>query len=186
VTSNIARLRVDRVFQGKVPARELEFIWYSLHWPKTRMGVIYSGPPLAAFHSGKRYLIFLKRRALTWEVAMPLYELDVELAPELPPDAPGDLSLLSPPHRYASVAEELEAAALAQPPPTPGTTGNAAATFPWVFDLLGGCAKPFYRHFMSVPSPELRAAASSWLKLVESRHLQCEQSDTSGRRQKPQ
>ncbi len=73
VTSNIARLHVDRVFQGKVPTGELQFVWYSLHWPKTRMGVI-------------------------------------------------------------------------------------------------------YRRFLSVASPELREAAGSWLNVVQSRHLQCEQS----------
>jgi hypothetical protein len=173
VTSNTARVRVDRVFQGKAATGELQFTWFSPHWEKSGGGVIYSGPPLAAFTPGKRYLTFLKRTGSRWEVAMPLYELEVELTPRSPRAAARDLSLLPLKERYESVAEELEAAALAQPPPASGTTGMAAATFPWVFDLLGGCAESLYRHFLSVPSPELREAAMTWLKLVQSRHLKC-------------
>lgn len=175
VTSNIARVRVDRVFQGAASAGELPFTWFSPHSEKG--GVIYSGPPLAAFDPGKRYLIFLKRtNGFGWEVPMPLYALEVELATGLPRAAARDLSLLPLQQRYESLAEELETVALAQPPPPSGTTGMAATTFPAVFDLLGGCAEPFYRHFLSVPSPELRKAAMSWLKLIQSRHLRCDES----------
>lgn len=173
VASNTARARVDRVFQGKAARGELQFTWFSPRWEESGGGVIYSGPPLAAFTPGKRYLIFLRRMGSRLEVAMPLYELEVELAPRSPPAAATDLSLLPMKERYESVAEELEAAALAQPPPSSGTTGMAAAIFPWVFDLVGGCAEPLYRHFLSVPSPELRGAAMTWLKLVQSRRLKC-------------
>jgi hypothetical protein len=54
-------------------------------------------------------------------------------------------------------------------------TGEAASYFPSVFDLLGGCAEPFYRRFLSSPSPELRAAASTWLDLIRSRRLGCKE-----------
>jgi hypothetical protein len=52
-------------------------------------------------------------------------------------------------------------------------TGEAAAYFPSVYDLLGGCAEPFYRKFLSSPSPELRAEALRWLELITSRHMTC-------------
>lgn len=183
LTSNIARVRVDRVFQGKASAGEIQFTWFSPHSEKGGIGFLYSGPPLAAFDPGKRYLIFLKRIGLEWEVAMPLYALEVELAPGLARAAARDLSLLPLQQRYESLAGELESVALAQPPPPSGTTGMAATTFPEVYDLLGGCAEPFYRHFLSVPSPELRAAAMSWLELIQSRHLRC---DDSVGQEKPQ
>jgi hypothetical protein len=175
VTSNIARVRVDRVFQGTPSAEELQFTWFSPHSVKGG-GFLYSGPPLAAFDQEKRYLIFLKRTGLGWEVAMPLYALEVELATELPRAAARDLSLLPLQQRYESLAGELETLALAQPPPPSGTTGMAATTFSAVFDLLGGCAEPFYSHFLSVPSPELRVAAMSWLELIQERHLKCDES----------
>lgn len=175
LTSNIARVRVDRVFQGTASAEELQFTWFSPHY-SGKGGVIYSGPPLAAFDPGKRYLVFLKRTGLGWEVAMPLYELEVELATGRLRSAARDLSLLPLQQRYESLAGELETVALAQPPPPSGTTGMAAITFSAVFDLIGGCAEPFYRQFLSVPSPELREEAMSWLKLIQSRHLRCDES----------
>jgi hypothetical protein len=173
VTSNIAHVRVDRIFQGTASIEELQFAWFSPHFEMGKQGAIYSGPPLAAFEPGKRYLIFLKPTDLGLEVAMPLYALEVELATGVPRTAERDLSQFPFQHRYESLAMELEAVALAQPPPAAGSTGMAATTFPAVFDLVGGCAEPFYRHFQSVSSPELRAAAVSWLELIQSRNLKC-------------
>jgi hypothetical protein len=80
VTSNIAHVRVDRIFQGTASIEELQFAWFSPHFEMGKQGAIYSGPPLAAFEPGKRYLIFLKPTDLGLEVAMPLYALEVELA----------------------------------------------------------------------------------------------------------
>ena len=86
---------------------------------------------------------------------MPLYAFEVELAPAPPSNAPRDLSQALRQERYEGIAEELETSALLAPTPPPGMTGEAAATsFPAVFDLLGGCAEPCYRHFFSSPSKE--------------------------------
>jgi hypothetical protein len=175
VTANIAHVRVDRVFQGNVTGKELQFTWFTMHIQTTGRGFIYSGPPLADFRRGNRYLIFLKRGRSGWDVAMPLYAIAAELAATPPRGAPPDLSLVPPRQRYQELTEELENAALAQPVPRPGMTGEAATYFPWVFDLLGGCAEPFYRRFLSSPSPELRGAASTWLGLIRSRHLACQE-----------
>lgn len=175
VTAHAAHVRVDRVFQGNAAGEKLRFAWSTLRIPTTGTGFAYSGPPLADFRPGKRYLIFLKRARAGWEVAMPLYAIDEELAATPPLGALRDLSQVPLQQRYEALAEELENAALAQPVPPPGMTGKAASYFPSVFDLLGGCAEPFYRRFLPSPSPELRGAASTWLGLIRSRHLACEE-----------
>jgi hypothetical protein len=179
VTAKIALVRVDRVFQGAVSTGPLQFTWFSPHMENGE-GFIYSGPPLAVFQPTKRYLIFLKRTSLGWEVAMPVYALEVEIMSEPPRNALTDLSQVQLQLRYESLAEELETTALSQPVPPPGMTGMAATTFPAVFDLLGGCAEPFYRHFLSSPSPELQKEAAHWLEVVRSRQLGCEKASRLG------
>jgi len=79
-------------------------------------------------------------------------------------------------NRYEALAQELETAALLVPTPESGLTGEATTYFPAIFDLLGGCAHPFYRRFSSSPSPELRRAALNWLQLIQSRHKMCKSS----------
>lgn len=106
---------------------------------------------------------------------MPLYAIEEELSAVPPSGALDDVSQVPLAERYEELAQELENAALAQPVPQTGTTGKAAMRFPSVFDLLGGCAEPFYRRFLSSPSPELRGEASRWLGLIRSRHLACKE-----------
>jgi hypothetical protein len=171
LTATTSRLRVDRVFQGEAE-EEIQFTWFKLY-TEGEGGYAYSGPPLADFRPRKRYLVFLKRDKSGWVVAMPLYALELELSPTPPTDSIRDLSQLLPEQRYEAMGEELETAALLVPAPPPGMTGEAAAYFPAVFDLLGACAEPFYRKFLSSPSPELRGEARRWLVLIRSRHATC-------------
>jgi hypothetical protein len=171
LAGNVARVRVDRVFQG-ARIEELRFTWFQYH-AMTEGGIIYSGPPLADFRPHKRYLIFLKQKTAEWVVAMPLYSLEMELAPTPPSNALRDLSDVPSEQRFEALAEELETAALLLPAPQPGLTGEAATYFPAVFDLLGGCAEPFYRRFLSSPSSELRRAALRWLSLIRARQVTC-------------
>jgi hypothetical protein len=173
VNSNLARMRIDRVFKG-ANERQVQFKWFVVHIP-AGTGYIYSGPPLASFHPQHRYLVFLTRDDSRWVVAMPVYAIEVKLASESPTGALRDLSQAPLQRRYQELAEELERAALLVPPPPTGVTGDAATYFPAVFDLLGGCAEPFYRRFMSSPSFELRRAALNWLNLIESRAMTCHQ-----------
>jgi hypothetical protein len=175
VAAHIAQVRLDRVFQGNAAGEKLQFAWFSLHAATAGGGFAYSGPPLADFRPGKRYLVFLKRARTGWEVAMPVYAMQEELAAAPPNGALRDLSQAPLRQRYRELAEELENAALTQPVPPPGMTGEAASYFSSVFDLLAGCAEPFYRRFLSSPSAELRGAASSWLALIRTRHLTCEE-----------
>ena len=171
LTATTARLRVDRVFQGEAKG-EIQFMRFTLH-AEGAGGYAYSGPPLADFRPHKRYLVFLKRGKSGWVVAMPLYALEFELSPMPPTDSIRDLSQLLPEQRYEAIGEELQAAALLLPIPPPGMTGEAAAYFPPVYDLLGGCAEPFYRKFLSSPSPELRTEALRWSELISLRHRTC-------------
>lgn len=171
IDANRAYFRVDRVFQGE-PNDQLQFTWFTLHLEGAE-STAYAGPPLASFQSGKRYLIFLKKDKSSWVVAIPMYALEAELAPDLPPHSISDFSKLLPEQRYEAIAEELERAALRVPAPPSGLTGEAAVYIPEVFDLIGACGEPFYRQFLSSPSPELRAAATSWLHLIHARQMTC-------------
>jgi hypothetical protein len=110
LAGNVARTRIDGVFQGS-RVKELQFIWFNYH-ATTEAGIVYSGPPLADFRPHKRYLIFLKQKISGWVVAMPLYTLEIELAPTPPSNALRDLSEAPSEQRYEALAEELETAAL--------------------------------------------------------------------------
>lgn len=172
---NVAHLRVDRVFHGSARG-EVPFLWYRLYAPPTGGGVVGSLPPVANFRPHERYLVFLKKGTTGRVVAMPLYAIEVKLAPTPPSRAIGDLSQAPTDKKYEALAQELETAALLVPAPQPGVTGEAVTYFPAIFDLLGGCAEPFYRRFFSSPSPELRHAALNWLQLIQSRHMTCKSS----------
>jgi hypothetical protein len=175
LVGNVARVRVDRVFQGSASG-EVQFVWYGLYVPPTGGGVVASLPPTANFRPHERYLIFLKQRTTGWVVAMPLYAIEFKLAPTPPSRAISDLSQATTDKRYEALAQELETAVLLIPAPQPGLTGEAVTYFPATFDLLGGCAEPFYRRFLSSPSPELRHAALNWVQLIQSRQLTCKTS----------
>lgn len=177
VRSNLARVRVDRVFKGHCPLA-LQFKWFKL-WSAAGKGTLYSGPPIADFRAHERYLIFLKQGEQGWVVAMPVYALEMKLAAASPPNAISDLSAAPVQARYRAIAEELEVAALSVPNPSPGMTGEAASYFSPVFDLLGGCGEAFYHHFESSPSSDLQEAAFRWLSLIKKRHLSCTVSPSS-------
>lgn len=178
LSASTAHVRVDRVFQGD-STQKVRFTWFTLQCPTSAGVFVYSGPPVACFQPQKRYLIFLKRDTSGWVVALPLYAIEIKLAPASPSGAPRDLSHASIQRRYEAIAEELETAASLAPVPLPGSTGEAAEYFSTAFDLIGGCAEPFYRRFLPSPSPELRGAARDWLELIRSRHMTCKKSDSA-------
>jgi hypothetical protein len=169
VTANIAHLRVDRVFQGSAPGKELRFTWFT----PGGTGYVWDGPPVADLRPGRRYMVFLKQARAGWQVSMPLFAIEVELAAMPPRGSPRDLSHVPVRQRYRALAEELKSAALAGPAGPTGMAAEPATYFSPVFDLLGGCAAPFYRRFLSSPDWKLRDEASIWLGLIHSRHLAC-------------
>lgn len=172
LTSNQASIAVDRIFKGQASDRTMHFLWFSPA-PVEGGGVLYSGPPLAKFVSGQRLMVFLRKDVTGYVVIMPVYQIEVPLAPASPLNV-SDVSVLPDEIRGSEIARELESAALSIGPPAPGTTGLAATYFPYVVDLIGGCAKPFLQHFAALPSNELRGAAQRWLRLLVDKHMHCE------------
>jgi hypothetical protein len=172
VMVNEATIQIDRVFKGQVAQRDVKFAWFSPAPVSGSGGVIYSGPPLADFRQNRRYLVFLRSDATSYVVTMPIYQLEVQLAPA----SPAKMSNVSPLPKEIQdreMAQELETAALSVPPPRPGVTGEAALYFPYVVDLIGGCAEPFLRHFTRLQSKELREAAQRWLALLIEKRSTC-------------
>jgi|GraSoiStandDraft_24_1057298.scaffolds.fasta_scaffold95590_1 hypothetical protein len=170
VTANEAKIKIDRIFKGEAKSATMQFLWFS---PASASGfLIYSGPPLADFKPSVRYLVFLRHGPTDYVVTIPIYEMEVRLAP-IRAGTLSDLSQVPTSERNLEIAKELETAALFLPEPPPGVTGEAATYFPSVVDLLGGCAEPFLRHFAASRSKELRAAAQNWLALLVNKGLQC-------------
>jgi hypothetical protein len=170
LTANVAEIDVDRVFKGQ---REtvVRFTWFT--FPPMSGGIVYSGPPISNLRIESRYLIFLRKRDDGWAVTIPLWALEVKLAPARPTGALLDLTQVPEQTRNQAMAEELETAALRMPKPAPGVTGEAAMYFPWVFDLVGGCGESFFRLFLSSDSKELREASQNWLALLINKHSRC-------------
>lgn len=184
--AHVASIRVDRVFQGSAPGRQLRFTWFSLYMRVEKdNGFAYSGPPLADFRPGKRYLLFLKRAGPDWKVAMPVYAIEEELAAAPPRGSVWDLSRATTRERYRALGEELENTALAQLAPPKGMSGEASTYFSSTFDLIGACAEHFYDRFVSSSSTELRKAAVTWLDLIDSRSLTCEGTSAQTIHQRP-
>jgi hypothetical protein len=171
VTANKATIQIDRVFKGQALQRVLKFVWFSP--APVSGGIVYSGPPLANFAAGKRYLVFLGRDTSGYVVIMPIYQLEVPLAPAAAVRL-SDVSPLPDKVRDSEIAQELETAALSFVPPAAGVTGEAATYFSYVVDLIGGCAEPFLEHFATSPNKALAGAAQRWLTLLADRHMRCE------------
>lgn len=171
VRANKANIKVDRIFKGEAKARTLQLLWFSPA-PMSGLGVIASLPPLARFVDGRRYLVFLCRKQRGYAVTVPIYAIDVRLA-SASSTGPSDLSEAPEHVRKLEMAQELERAALSVPQPDPGVTGEAATYFPYVVDLIGGCAEPFLRHFAKSQSKELAAEARRWLAVLVDKGLQC-------------
>ena len=173
LTALRAECDVDRVFKGQ-RTEHVGFTWYALAPPpKNSGGVVGSTPPISSFRSGTRYLVFLRRKSDQWVVSVPLYALEVTLESLRSSSGQTDLSEALPVNRNQAIAEELETAALQLPEPQAGMTGYAPWYFAPVFDLIGGCAKPFFRRFLSSRNAELRNAAQRWLALIADKKLTC-------------
>jgi hypothetical protein len=169
VTSNRASIEVDRVFKGEVRGRMLDFVWFS---PPPDVNA-YAGPPLANFATGMRFLVFLREDVTGYVVTIPLCQVEVLLAPASALKLP-DMSAVPEDIRYSEIARELETAAFSIEPPAPGVAGYAVHYFPYVIDLVGGCARPFLQHFAESPSRELRDVAQRWLTLLFDKKMRCE------------
>lgn len=165
---NLARADVDSVFKGKLTSATITFRWYS--WPGPADpnvgpgGYAYSGPPLAGLRNGTRYLLFLRGVGATgWRVTVPLYQLEIPLAPRpaanlrLGLDASG----LAIAERNRELAEEFAAAARFVE--SQGDAADVYNYFSWTAELLGERAIPLIRSFLESATPRLRYFAADRL-----------------------
>jgi HEAT repeats len=165
---NLARADVDTVFKGKLTTSIVTFRWYS--WPAPEdpnvspHGYAYSGPSLANLRPRTRYLLFLRSEGEDrWRVAVPVYQLEVLLAPR--PDASlsphYDSSSLIERERNLELAQEFANAARFIEPL--GDAGDVSVYFDWIDQLLGKDAGPFIIPFLGSATIRLRFFAADKL-----------------------
>jgi hypothetical protein len=150
---NLARADVDSVFKGKLTSALITFRWYS--WPAGDSntgpgGYAYGGPPLAGLRNGTRYLLFLRGDdAIGWQVTVPMYQLEIPLAPQPAANAQLllDASGFADADRNRQLAEEFAAAARLVEP-----LGDAAGP---------RASRPLWSatRYWRIKSPQLRRSA---------------------------
>jgi hypothetical protein len=146
----IAEARVDRIFKGFLGSQLISFRYYRLG-PRTGS---YFGPPVADFHSGIRYVVFLRGRDANLSVAVPFYQMEIEVAPR---QVPLDESKTAP---ELALARELLFAIES----APQTIGRLADHyFSWVEELVGKRSVPLVRPFLDSSDALVRYDAAWWL-----------------------
>jgi hypothetical protein len=148
----VAVAGVDHVFKGTLVPKIIEFKYYG-YIPPPGVAVTLT-PPMANFRPGIRYVLFLKRHNLDLEVAIPAYEMEIQLATQPPTldesNSKPDLVL----------AKELFFAIQS----APDTIGRSATTyFSWAEELIGKEAIPLVEPFLNAGDPLVRYQAAWWL-----------------------
>lgn len=120
----IAEATVDKVFKGTLGSPQIAFRYYDFSSHPTE----YFGPPIAFFEKESRYLIFLNHTGHDLEVAVPVWQMEIALAPRSQSNLASDLS--SP----TGIADELFYAVRARPK----TIGRSASHyFSWAEEVIG-------------------------------------------------
>jgi hypothetical protein len=150
-SQSIAVARVDRVFKGGLSSDIIKFEYYGLGPPSTSE---YFGPPFANFRPGIRYVLFLRGHGPDLKVAIPFYQMEIQLAPQPPKlvesNAAPDLAL----------AREL----LFAIPSAPDTIGRSATHyFSWAEELIGKQSIPLVEAFLNSSDSLVRYQAAWWL-----------------------
>jgi hypothetical protein len=144
----IALASVDHVFKGTLVPKFIEFKYYG-YLPHSGLS-----EPMADFRPGLRYVLFLKRQDLGFEVAIPAYQMEIQLAPR-----PATIDESNPePDRV--LAKELFFAIQSAPDTT---RGLADKYFSWAEELLGKEAIPLVEPFLNSDDPRIRFSAAWWL-----------------------
>jgi hypothetical protein len=139
--------RVDHVFKGTLNPRTIEFKYYG-YIPPPELH-----PPTADFRPGIRYILFLRRHDSDLEVAVPIYQMEIELAPTNKADYS-----IGPPE--LALANELVSAIQS----APSTIGRLADTyFSWAEELIGKQTIPRVQPFLNSIDPLVRYQAAWWL-----------------------
>jgi hypothetical protein len=148
----IAQARVDRVFKGVLGSQVVHFKYYGLG-PRTSN---YFGAPVADFHSGIRYVLFLRGQGSALIVTVPFYQTEIEVASQPPPFAESKPDL--------ALARELVFGIESEPK----TIGRMASHyFSWVEELIGKQSVPLVEPFLSSGDRLLRYDAAWWLSFRE-------------------
>lgn len=166
---NLARADVDTVLKGKLTGSTIMFHWYSWPAPEDPNNYAYSGPPLADLRPGMRYLLFLRSDgAEGWRVTIPMYQLEILLAPWLDASLRQrlDSSGLTDAGRNHELAQEFAAAAHFVEPL--GDAADVYDYFSWMAELLGKEAVPFIRPFLKSATLRLRYFAADRLAEMKS------------------
>ena len=139
--------RVDHVFKGTLDPKNIEFKYYG-YIPPPELH-----PPTAYFRPGIRYILFLRRHDSDLEVAVPVYQMEIELAPTNKAGYPIGTPELA-------LANELVSAIQS----APDTIGRLAATyFSWTEELIGKQTIPQVEPFLNSNDPLVRYQAAWWL-----------------------
>ena len=147
VSQWIAVADVDHVFKGTLDPKTIELKYYGFIPPPEL------SPPTAYFHTGIRYVLFLTRHDSDLEVAIPVYQMEIELAPTNRAGYPVGTPELA-------LANELVSTIQSEPK----TIGRAAATyFSWAEELIGKQTVPLVEPFLNSSEPLVRYQAAWWL-----------------------
>jgi hypothetical protein len=138
---------VDHVFKGTLDPKIIEFKYYGYIPP------LEVSPPTAYFRPGVRYILFLRRHDSDLEVAIPLYQMEIELAS---PNNGG--SPIGTPE--LALANELISAIQS----ASNTVGRSATKyFSWSEELIGKQTIPRVEPFLNSSDPLVRYQAAWWL-----------------------
>ena len=150
-SQRIAVASVDHVFKGTLDPKIIEFKYYGYILPPGTAETLTL--PMADFHSGIRYVIFLKRRDSDLEVAIPAYQMEIQIASS---------SLNRQPSAVPDVALANELVFAIESAPT--TIGRSATRyFDWTEELIGKQSIPRVEPFLSSGDPLVRYQAAWWL-----------------------
>jgi hypothetical protein len=148
----IATATIDRIFKGTLDSIFVEFKYYGYIPPPGVFDI--QTPAMADFRPGFRYVIFLNRHGLDLEVSIPVYQMEIELAPRRPTL---DESNFDPPQ---ALAKELVYAVQSEP----DTIGRALTHYyDWIEELIGKQAIPLAEPFLNSSDPIIRYQAAWWL-----------------------
>src|SRR5215471_1303008 len=153
----LAVATIDRVFKGTLDAKVVEVKYYG-YIPPPGVGGDILTPSLAHFRPGSRYVLFLKRHGPDIEVAIPVYQMEIQLASRRPIL---DESSFEP---YHALAKELIFTIFL----APDTIGRSATHYySWTEELVGRHAIPLVELFLRSSYPLIRYQAAWWLSFRE-------------------
>jgi hypothetical protein len=121
----IAEAIVDKVFKGTLGSPTIAFRYYDF---STNPTAEYFGPPAAHFEKESRYLVFLSDTGQDLEVSVPVWQMEIALAPT----SQSDLASLA--SSTSGIADELFYS-IRTKPKTIGRT--ASHYFSWAEELIG-------------------------------------------------